>query len=151
MRPKNKLRVGIIENDPVFTLLLKKELENLGIQQIDTFSSGIPAIFSENWRPDLIFIDFKMNDLNGVRTAKSIKYISPKATIVLMSSSLRILKINKRKYGLQNILLKEIGVQSLAKKGLNTYYQYCIKKLVFKITIAILILLLSAYLLSILT
>ena len=91
------------------------------MNDIEVFDSAVPLLNRDNWSPDLIFMDFKMSDLNGARAARSIKRKKSSSVIILMSSSGRVERVKRHKFKIDRIAHKEIGVLRIAEAGIRTY------------------------------
>jgi DNA-binding response OmpR family regulator len=119
-RRKN-IKVVIVDDDPIFSSVLVKCLRKKGMNDIEVFDSAVPLLNRDNWSPDLIFMDFKMSDLNGARAARSIKRKKSSSVIILMSSSERVERVKRHKFKIDRIAHKEIGVLRIAEAGIRTY------------------------------
>jgi len=118
-----KQRVVIIDDDPVLAFLMRNELSKNGVEHIELHDSAVPILTGDDLKGDLFFIDFKLPDVNGARAARIIKDKLPKAVVVVISSSDRVLKVNKKKFGIDEILYKEVGVSRIVDSGLRLLFQ----------------------------
>ncbi len=109
----------IIDDDPVFTKLLSKALSVHSNNAIITCSSSLDIFNDSALNPSIVFIDYNMNDLNGLSTAKIVRRKWKKTTIILISESTKISSINVSKYGINGKIPKKIGVEQLASNGLR--------------------------------
>jgi DNA-binding NarL/FixJ family response regulator len=122
--------IMIIDDDPVFSKLLSKALSNYSKDIITICSSSIDIFHDPILSPYLVFIDYNMNDLNGLSTAKLVRRKWKKTTIILISESTKIRTINVSKYGINGKILKKIGFEELAIKGLKMNRSFRTKKIV---------------------
>ena len=122
--------IMIIDDDPVFSKLLSKALSNYSKDIITICSSSIDIFNDPILSPYLVFIDYNMNDLNGLSTAKVVRKKWKNATIILISESSKIRSINVSKYGINGKILKKIGFEELAIKGLKMNRSFRTKKIV---------------------
>jgi DNA-binding NarL/FixJ family response regulator len=122
MKLFRKRRVVIIDDDPVLTFLMRNEVSKSGIEHIEVHDSAVPILTGDDLKGDLFFIDFKLPDVNGARAARIIKDKLPKAVVVVISSSDRVLKVSKKKFGIDEILYKEVGVSYIVERGLRLLY-----------------------------
>jgi DNA-binding NarL/FixJ family response regulator len=111
--------IMIIDDDPVFTKLLSKALSVHSNNAIITCSSSLDIFNDSALNPSIVFIDYNMNDLNGLSTAKIVRRKWKKTTIILISESTKISSINVSKYGINGKIPKKIGVEQLASNGLR--------------------------------
>jgi DNA-binding NarL/FixJ family response regulator len=116
---KKRGTIMIIDDDPVFSKLLSKSLSVHSNDDIITCSSSIDIFNDSALNPSIVFIDYNMNDLNGLSTAKLVRRKWKKSTIILISESSKIRTINVSKYGIDAKILKKIGFEELAIKGLK--------------------------------
>jgi CheY-like chemotaxis protein len=69
-----KKRVLLIDDKEVFCRLVKMNLEATGKYEVRTETSGtIAAEAAKQFRPDIIFLDIIMPDINGNEVARQIK------------------------------------------------------------------------------
>lgn len=111
--------IMIIDDDPVFSKLLSKALAIHSKDAIITRSSPLDIFNDSTINPSIFFIDYNMNHLNGLSTAKIVRRKWKKATIILISESTKISSINVSKYGINGKIPKKIGVEQLASIGLR--------------------------------
>lgn len=138
-RRKN-IKVVIVDDDPIFSSVLVKCLRNKGLMDIEVFDSAVPLLNRDNWSPDLIFMDFKMSDLNGARAARSIKRKNSSSVIILMSSSGRVERVKRHKFKIDRIAHKEIGVLRIAEAGIRIYSVASFKRMSLQFMILLVLL-----------
>lgn len=69
--------IFIIDDDPFWTAILTQHLHELGYTNIKTFSSGQEGITNLPSNPDLIFLDYQLEEENGLEVLQSIKDFNP--------------------------------------------------------------------------
>ena len=109
----------IIDDDPVFSKLLSKSLSAHSNNAIITCSSSLDIFNDSALNPSIVFIDYNMNDLNGLSTAKIVRRKWKKTTIILISESTKIRSINISKYGIDAQIPKKIGFEELVSISLK--------------------------------
>ena len=68
-----KLRIVIADDEPIIRLDLRKRLEDCGYDVVDEVGDGAKAIESaRNLRPDVVILDIRMPELDGIDAAKVI-------------------------------------------------------------------------------
>jgi DNA-binding NtrC family response regulator len=65
--------VFIVDDDDFWTELLKGTLNDMGVMSVKTFSTAIDCLKNLHKGPELIFLDYQMDDLNGLELLKQIK------------------------------------------------------------------------------
>lgn len=111
--------IMIIDDDPVFSKLLSKALSVHSNNAIITCSTSLDIFNDPALNPSIVFIDYNMNDLNGLSTAKLVRRKWKKTTIILISESQKISSITISKYGINGKIPKKIGVEELVSIGLK--------------------------------
>jgi DNA-binding response OmpR family regulator len=111
--------IMIIDDDPVFSKLLSKALSIHSNYTIITCSSSLDIFNDSALNPSIVFIDYNMNDLNGLSTAKLVRRKWKNATIILISESSKIRSINISKYGIDTQISKKIGFEELVSISLK--------------------------------
>ena len=111
--------IMIIDDDPVFSKLLSKALSVHSNNAIITCSTSLDIFNDPALKPSIVFIDYNMNDLNGLSTAKLVRRKWKTATIILISESPKINSITLSKYGINGKIPKKIGIEQLASIGLK--------------------------------
>jgi DNA-binding response OmpR family regulator len=118
----------IIDDDPVFSKLLSKALSINSHDAINVCSRSVDIFNFPFQTPYLVFIDYNMNDLNGLSTAKIVRKKWKNTTIILISESSKIRTINISKYGIDAKIQKKIGFEELAKTGLKLDFNIKLKR-----------------------
>ena len=100
-------KVLLVDDDPVFLALINKQFKNSGFDTIASFGSAIEALKSDVGKPDIVFVDFHMNDINGARASKMFNKKWKNARVILISNSDSIKrKVKKSRYGIDDTVLK---------------------------------------------
>ncbi|MFY9794099.1 MAG: response regulator [Candidatus Nitrosopolaris sp.] len=87
MIAKNQTRIPIVDDEPDVCEVLKKVLEKNGFTA-DSFSDPLLAL--ENFRPlsyDLLFLDIKMPDMDGLRLYQEMKKIDSRIKVCFLTAS----------------------------------------------------------------
>jgi len=107
-------KILIIDDDPVYLAVIEKQFKNEGFQNVAIFESAIEGLKSDFGKPDVVFVDFHMNDINGARASKMFSKKWKNARIVLISNSGSIKrKVKKSRYGINDTVLKEADFSEL--------------------------------------
>lgn len=107
-------KILIIDDDPVYLAVIEKQFKNEGFQNVAIFESAIEGLKSDFGKPNVVFVDFHMNDINGARASKMFSKKWKNARIVLISNSDSIKrKVKKSRYGIDDTVLKEADFSEL--------------------------------------
>lgn len=99
--------VLILDEDLHFSQELKKQLGNKYSSDVRVFSSIIDCLNGMQQQPDVVFIQHKMNHIDGIRASRMLKRKWKHTRIILMCMSHSVnKKINKRKFGISKAMLK---------------------------------------------
>jgi signal transduction histidine kinase/pSer/pThr/pTyr-binding forkhead associated (FHA) protein len=111
-------KILIVDDELAVLEALENMLKAIGYE-VDVVSNGIHAIeHYRSFKPDLILMDWKMPDMDGVACAKKILEIDPAARIVMISGykETEIDKIdNDLKNALKGFVLKPFDIKALSK------------------------------------
>src|SRR5574343_205593 len=90
-----KPKIFIVDDDSIYLAIMNQQFKNHGIDNVTIYESAVDGIKSNFGKPDLVFVDFHMNDINGARASKMFSKKWKNARIVLISNSDSIKKIVK--------------------------------------------------------
>ena len=80
-----KLRILVVDDDPIIGLLFREALETLGhaVVTADTSADGLEYV--ERLDFGLIFLDLKMPEMDGAELLRRIKNISPEVPVTIIT------------------------------------------------------------------
>lgn len=108
------LRVLIAEDDTVIAMDLREALESLGHRVIGEASTGVEALrLARELKPDLLLLDIKMPELDGIEVAARILAEYPLAVIMLTAYTDEVLIQRAEKAGALAYLVKPIQEEAL--------------------------------------
>jgi DNA-binding NarL/FixJ family response regulator len=97
--------------------VINQQFKNHGIKNVAIFESAIESLKSDFGKPDIVFVDFHMNDVNGARASKMFSKKWKKARIVLISSSDSIKKkVKLSRYKIDAAILKDADFTELVNQ-----------------------------------
>jgi DNA-binding response OmpR family regulator len=103
-----KPKIMVVDDDPLYLTLINQQFKNNGMNHVEFFESAIEVLKSDFGKPDIVFVDFHMNDINGARASKMFSKKWKQARIVLISNSDSIKKkVKKSRYGIDDTVLKD--------------------------------------------
>lgn len=107
--------VFIVDDDRFWSLTLFKMLKGLGYNNVTRYDSGKAALENLHHHPELIFLDYQMEDMDGLDVLQKIKQSHPN-TGVIFCTALEDLSIAV--YALQNGLFEYLLKSNFSKKKL---------------------------------
>lgn len=112
---KEKLKIVVVDDEPIIRIDIKNMLTNAGYQIVGEGSNGFDAIeLSKKFYPDVILMDIKMDDMDGLSAAKIIAEECPDTAIIMLTAYSKIEYINKAKETkISSYLLKPINEKLL--------------------------------------
>ncbi|MCB9223925.1 MAG: response regulator transcription factor [Crocinitomicaceae bacterium] len=123
---QNEIRIAIVDDQTLFReglseLLLNRPNIDLKIKA----NSGKELLFELHKQDvDVVLIDYKMPDMNGLEVTESIKKMSPSTRILIMSVyNDRDLIIRSIEAGARGFISKNSTAQDLMKAIQDVYYQ----------------------------
>ena len=87
MSPEFRPRVLLADDSPELLLALRRLLQSR-CEVIGSVSTGREAIeAATNLLPDVVVLDFRMRDLNGLDACQHIKRLAPNTSVVLLTAT----------------------------------------------------------------
>jgi DNA-binding NarL/FixJ family response regulator len=112
-----KPKIFVVDDDPVYLAVINQQFKNHGIKNVAIFESAIESLKSDFGKPDIVFVDFHMNDINGARASKMFNKKWKSTRIVLISNSESIKKkVKKSRYGIDDTVLKDADFTELVNQ-----------------------------------
>lgn len=92
---KTKIRIFLVDDDPVYLKLLEIEFMDHGDFDIETFGNGELCIGSLSHKPDVIILDYLLdgvekNVMNGIETLDEIKRFDTLIPVIMLSAQDKI-------------------------------------------------------------
>jgi DNA-binding NtrC family response regulator len=124
METNTLLKVFLVDDEPYCLQLYGRYLNNLGLTRIQYFSKSSDCLEQLTIRPDVIFLDYNMDNLNGIDILKKIKRFDPNIPVIFISGQEEIkVAVNALKYGAFDYLTKENLDESKMKHCLDKVLQ----------------------------
>lgn len=79
-------RIFLVDDDPFWTATLNQIISELGYSDIHTFSSGKECVSNLHLNPVLIFLDYQMDDMDGIEALKRIKKYYPGIGVIFCTA-----------------------------------------------------------------
>ncbi|MFT4801666.1 MAG: two-component system OmpR family response regulator, partial [Flavobacteriaceae bacterium] len=92
---KNKIKIFLVDDDPVFLRLLEIQFLENDKFILETFKTGELCIENLYHKPDIVILDYYLNSvikkaMNGLETLDKIKKIDTALPVIMLSSQDRI-------------------------------------------------------------
>lgn len=91
MSENNKPRVAVVEDEEMLRFAIKKKMENNGIETLEfsTAASALESLKNQDYLPDLIWLDYYLEDMNGIEFMNRLKEDQrlSKIPVVVVSNS----------------------------------------------------------------
>jgi len=101
-------KIFIVDDDPFCQGIYAQWINNLGYTDIHCYDSGQDCLNDLSKDPEIIFVDYNMQPLNGLETLKKIKRVNPDIFLVLISAQSEMqVAINSLKYGAFDYIIKD--------------------------------------------
>ncbi|CAA7392884.1 response regulator [Chryseobacterium fistulae] len=111
METNQNLKLFIVDDDRFCANVYEKYLKNHNYENISYFSNGEECLDELYNNPDIIFLDYNMDDLNGFEVLKKIKRYNPNIYVIMVSGQESIdTAVNALKYGAFDYLVKDDNV-----------------------------------------
>lgn len=124
------LKIIIVNDDADYGTSLQLHLIRNQIKQVDVYHSAVECLRSSEQIPDVIFVEHKMSEIDGARASRMFKRKWKHVRIILISSSIRAKKrINRRKFGIDNIVDKSINFEEVVNEIKIYKYQRWFKSI----------------------
>jgi DNA-binding NtrC family response regulator len=102
------LKIFLVDDEPYCLDLYGQYLRNLGYVNVQYFNKSADCLDQLTLQPELIFLDYNMDNLNGIDVLKKIKRFDPNILIVFLSGQKEIaIAVNALKYGALDYIGKE--------------------------------------------
>ena len=115
MYSNKRLKIFIVDEDPIIRELYKQYLFNMGFTYVDVFENGWQCFEQLHKKPDIIILDYDVPPMDGLDILKKIKRMNPGIYLVFTTSNEnRQLIDNALKYGAFDFIIKgEMDEQTL--------------------------------------
>lgn len=131
MENKTAQKIFIVDDEPYCIHLLEQYLTNLGYKEVHSFSNSADCLHRLTDEPDIIFLDYNMDNLNGIDLLKKIKRFNPNIIVLFVSSQEKIgVAVDALKYGALDYIIKEDMSEDRIK--LNMEKAIAVKEIITK-------------------
>lgn len=100
-------KIFLVDDDAFSREIYHQHLQNMGCTQVQVFENGTDCLDALTAEPRVIFLDHRMDILNGVDVLKKIKRFNPNIYVVFLSGQDNIrVAVNSLKYGAFDYIVK---------------------------------------------
>ena len=126
-----RLKIFLVDDELYCLNLYAQYLNNLGYTRIQYFSKSIDCLDQLELRPDIIFLDYYIDNQNGIDILAKIRRFDSKIAVVFISGQEDIdIAVKALKYGALDYLTKENLDEARIKTCLDKVLQ--IRELLLK-------------------
>lgn len=95
MKPENKIKLFLVDDDVVFLKSLELEFRDNGNFDVETYATGERCIDNLSNKPDLIILDYLLdgtdkNAMHGIATLDKIKEYNADIPVIMLSAQDKI-------------------------------------------------------------
>ena len=81
MKNQTEKRIFIIDDDPYWIAMLSQMLNEIGYRNIVEFENGTDCLSNLHLNPHMVFLDYQMEDMDGLEVLKRIKAMQAKLSV----------------------------------------------------------------------
>jgi len=105
--PNKELKLFVVDDDAFCLNLYQQFLNKLGYTEILCYNCGKDCLDNIAQHPDIIFLDYNMEDMNGIDVLQKIKQFDDEITIIFISGQENVeIAVNALKYGAFDYIVK---------------------------------------------
>lgn len=120
--PKEKL-IFIVDDDPIYHQIIKKILRIYDFENVQTFLSGEECLAKIDQKPDIIFLDYEMNGIDGIEVLKEIRKTNEDINVIMVSGQDQInIAVDALKLGAVDYVIKDKSVFQNVSKLINNSF-----------------------------
>jgi DNA-binding NtrC family response regulator len=108
MKSNESMSIFLVDDDRFCLEMYKQVLSNLGYKNATCFENSSDCLNSIMLQPDVIFLDYHMDNLNGIDILKKIKRFNPNIIVLFISGQEDLqVAVNALKYGAFDYIVKK--------------------------------------------
>lgn len=101
-------KIFLVDDDCFLTATLERVLNNIGYKNIEVYPSGKKCLRYLKRKPEIVFLDFQMEEMDGIEVLERIKKYSEDIQVVFTTSMESVvLAVKSIKLGAYDFLLKK--------------------------------------------
>lgn len=79
--------IFLVDDDIMSLTLYGQFLKSIGYEDVHLFNSGTDCIENLSLHPQIIFLDYSMEDMNGIDVLKKVRQFDPNIVVVFISGN----------------------------------------------------------------
>ena len=79
--------IFLVDDDIMSLTLYGQFLKNIGYDEVHLFNSGTDCLENLSLHPQIIFLDYSMEDMNGIDVLKKVRLFDPTIIVVFISGN----------------------------------------------------------------
>ena len=79
--------IFLVDDDIMSLTLYGQFLKSIGYEDVHLFNSGTDCIENLSLRPQIIFLDYSMEDMNGIDVLKKVRLFDPSIIVLFISGN----------------------------------------------------------------
>lgn len=108
MKTIYELSFFIVDDDPIYNSFIRNYLESKGFSNFRMFFDGSSCLERLYQLPDIIILDFQMDDVNGLDVLKQIREFDPDINVIFLSGQNDVdVAVDSLKYGSIDYIIKD--------------------------------------------
>lgn len=101
-------KIFLVDDEPYCLCLYEQYVRNLGYKDVHLFGKSVDCLNQLTLQPDVVFLDYNMDNLNGIDILKKIKRFDPNIMVFFVSGQEAInIAVNALKYGAFDYIIKQ--------------------------------------------
>ena len=130
MKNETKIKLFLVDDDAVFLKSLEIEFLQHADFEIETFATGELCLANLSHNPDVIILDFYLDDINptamnGIETLDKIKKVNEKIPVIMLSAQDKIdVAISCMHHKAFDYVVKSETAFVRLQKNISTIYEY---------------------------
>ena len=130
MMNKEKIKLFLVDDDPLFLRALTIDFMENADFQIETYATGEHCLENMSHNPDVIILDYYLDGMekfamNGIETLDKIKALNPDIPVIILSSQDKIdVAINCMHHRAFDYVVKSETAFTRLQKIITTIFKY---------------------------
>ena len=124
MKTIQTLKIFVVDDDQFMLNLIEHDLNERGFQHIETFLDGEDCINNLYQMPDVVILDYRMDNLNGLDVLKQIVSFNPDILVLFLTAQKQLqVAIDSLKYGAFDYIEKSNDAVDEIVSRINAGYE----------------------------